>query len=282
MLVITTSAVLLDGCAAWTNRKRSAPEILNFTSDINPEIEFVYPDTTGNEFLRRLRNEYNLLTLINNCSSGVEKAKVLTHWTSTRWRHASSNRASKNDALTILDEARQGRRFRCVEYSVVLCAALNSVGLKSRVLALKVKDVETRQYGAGHVVVETYLPDLGKWIMADGQFNAIPTRDNVPLNAVELQKVLSSGESFRLVDQGGTLTPKAQKRYQEFINEYLYYFDVAFDNRTDYGNERLNVKGKVKLMLVPIGAKQPEVFELSNKIDYCLYSNSLADFYRRP
>lgn len=222
------------------------------------------------------------MTLVENCESELDKVRILTHWTSTQWKHTSSNRPSKNDALTILEEVRQGKQFRCVEYSYVLCAALNAVGLKSRVLALKTKDVETREYGAGHVVVETYLTDLDKWIMADGQFNVIPTRDKVPLNAVELQKALSNGEKFTFVDNKGTLKPKSSKKYQSFINEYLYYFDISFDNRTEYDNERLKVKEKVKLMLVPIGAKNPELFEVSSKIDYCLYSNSLTDFYRKP
>jgi len=279
---MTTLTSLFDNCAARTNNKLSTPDTLNFNTRIDPEIKFAYPDTTDNKFLRRLRNEYKLLTLVENCESELDKVRILTHWTSTQWKHTSSNRPSKNDALTILEEVRQGKQFRCVEYSYVLCAALNAVGLKSRVLALKTKDVETREYGAGHVVVETYLTDLDKWIMADGQFNVIPTRDKVPLNAVELQKALSNGEKFTFVDNKGTLKPKSSKKYQSFINEYLYYFDISFDNRTEYDNERLKVKEKVKLMLVPIGAKNPELFEVSSKIDYCLYSNSLTDFYRKP
>lgn len=257
-------------------------DTLKFSEETDNDIKFIYSDTTDNKFLRQLRSRYELLTIIENCKTEFDKVKYLTHWTSIQWKHTSSNRPSRNDALTILDEARQGKRFRCVECSSVLCAALTAVGIKSRVLALKTKDVETKKYGAGHVVVEAYLNDLNKWIMADGQFNIIPANDNVPLNAVELQRALSNGENYTFISHNGKLRLKSIKRYQDFINEYLYYFDTSFDNRTDYENGRLQIKGKPKLMLVPIGAKNPELFEASTKIDYCLYTNSLIDFYQKP
>jgi hypothetical protein len=280
LLVTLTS--LFDNCYARTSNQPHASDTLNFDTGIDPEIKFAYPDTIDNIFLRQLRTEYELLKVVEDCKSEIEKVKVLTHWTSIQWKHTSSNRPSKNDALTILKEAKQGKQFRCVEYSYVLCAALNAVGLKSRVLSLKTKDVETRKYGAGHVVVETYLTGLDKWIMADGQFNVIPTLDNLPLNAVEFQKAISKRDKLTLVDNNGTLKSKSSKKYLGFINEYLYYFDISFDNRIEPVNERLKVKEKAKLMLVPIGAKNPGLFEVSSKIDYCLYSNSLTDFYRKP
>jgi hypothetical protein len=35
-------------------------------------------------------------------------------------------------------------------------------------------------------------------------------------------------------------------------------------------------------MLVPIGATNPTIFQIKNKIDYCIYTNSLNDFYESP
>jgi hypothetical protein len=66
-----------------------------------------------------------------------------------------------------------------------------------------------------------------------------------------------------------------------FIPHYLYYFDIPFDNRME-NPDRLKIEGKSKLMLVPLGAKNPKVFQFTGTINNCLYTNSLTDFYRTP
>lgn len=55
---------------------------------------------------------------------------------------------------------------------------------------LKIKEVETYAYGAGHVALEVYLNDLKKWIFIDSQWNIIPFLNHVPLNAVEFQQAI--------------------------------------------------------------------------------------------
>lgn len=53
-----------------------------------------------------------------------------------------------------------------------------------------IKNVETTKYGAGHVLLEVYLNDLKKWALLDGQWDAVPMINNIPLNAVEFQKAI--------------------------------------------------------------------------------------------
>jgi hypothetical protein len=68
----------------------------------------------------------------------------------------------------------------------------------------------------------------------------------------------------------------------EWIYPYLYYFDVNFDNREGaYSNPSL-VEGKRSLMLVPVGAKNPKVFQIKYKLDHFIYTNSLEEFYSSP
>lgn len=64
------------------------------------------------------------------------------------------------------------------------------MGLKARIIGLMTKDVETTKYGAGHVLLEAYLDDLKKWALFDGQWDAVPMINNIPLNAVEFQKAI--------------------------------------------------------------------------------------------
>jgi hypothetical protein len=262
--------------------KKILGEHLTFTNDLNDQIKFVYSDTTGNLFLRQLREEYNLLELIKDCPTDLKKLFEIVNWTSKQWKHSGQNTPSANDALTILKEASEGKRFRCVEYGIVLCSALNSIGLKARVLALKTKTVETEKYGAGHVLTEVFLQDFGKWTIADGQFNLVPFSNGKPLNAIEFQDVIVTGKEIKLCNLNGLVSQKLKNKYLNFVPRYLYYFDVPFDNRQGTVSNKIKIKDKTRLMLVPYGSKNPEIFQINEKIDYCIYTNSIRDFYKIP
>lgn len=149
--------------------------------------------------------------------------------------------------------------------------------IKSPVLGLKMKDVETIESGAGHVAAEVFLNDLQKWAFIDGQFAVMPLLNGVPLNAVEFQKAIA--ENYGQLEIQSPVSDK--KEYIEWIYPYLYYFDVHFDNRE--GSEtRRQVKGKSALMLVPSGAKYPTVFQRKYPLNHFLYTHSLKDFYAQP
>ena len=140
---------------------------------------------------------YNkFLKLIENKIEDIDKVLSVLNWTHNQWRHNGSNEPSKNDALTILKEARGGKKFRCVEYGIVASTALQSLNFKARVLGLKTADVETKKYGAGHVLAEVWMPQFNKWVLIDGQFNLMPILENVPLNAVEFQQAISENKNY--------------------------------------------------------------------------------------
>jgi hypothetical protein len=202
-------------------------------------------------------------------------------WTHSRWRHNGWNQPEKSDAISILQEAEAGKNFRCVEYGIVLAAVLNSVGIPARILGLRTKDVETRKSGAGHVVTEAYLPDLRKWILLDGQTNKIPIMKGIPLNAVELNLALNNHpKQVQFSNVYGICKGKTTRRYIDWIGQYLFYFNTSFDQ--SYDGEKMKCKGKSSMMLVPLGAKQPKIFQIMHKIDYCIYTNNINDFYRIP
>lgn len=282
IFLFLVTILILRGCGAGLAQNRILPDHLDYTNDIDNQIRFVYPDTFGNLYLRQLRNEYLLNELVEDCNSDIEKAYRIVDWTSKRWNHSATNKPPANDALTILREAKQGQRYRCVEYSIVLSASLNSIGLKARILGLKSKNAETSEYGAGHVVTEVYIKDFNKWVMADGQFNVIPFKEYIPLNAVELQNSLADGMEINLFNSKGRLNKLMENMYLNFIRDYLYYFDVPFDSSPEDFTNKLKIDGKTNLMLVPVGAKKPVVFQITQKLDYCFYTNSISDFYKIP
>jgi len=248
----------------------------------DPAVTFRYADTLGNAFLRQLRYENGLPALLNGLPTDREKALALLNWTHHRWEHNGDNEPSRPDALTILSEARAGRRFRCVEYATVPASALQAVGYPARSVALKTKDVETARSGAGHVLAEVWLPQYGKWVLLDGQYNLMPEAGGVPLNAVELGEALRQRRAFRLVDAAGEVQGARRTVYLFFIARYLYYLDVAFDNRQPATAQPLRVGGKTRLMLLPTGAAKPAVFQGRFPLDALYFTNSKLDFYAAP
>jgi hypothetical protein len=252
------------------------------SNTVNNDLMFKYPDTLNNVFLRELRNEYKLLELTQNKSSDIDKVLSVLNWTHKQWEHSGSNEPSKSDALTILKEAKNGKKFRCVEYGIVLTSALQSLNFKARVVGLKTADVETKKYGAGHVLAEVWIPQFNKWVLIDAQFNVLPTLDNIPLNAVEFQQAISANKKYKLIDVNGEVSKLRVKMYTKFVFDYLYFIDARFDNRNNPVDQSVVYEDKSTLMLVPVGVKNPTVFQIKYPMDNIFYTNSVNDFYRKP
>ncbi|WP_162055062.1 transglutaminase-like domain-containing protein [Pontibacter pamirensis] len=241
--------------------------------------KFTYEQNINNVFLNALRGKYQLNEVVKGAANDTEKALRMVNWVHNQWKHNGSSEPSRPDAITILKEVKEGKQFRCVEYSVVATSCLNSIGLPARVMGLKTKDVETTTSGAGHVLLEVFLPDLQKWVMLDGQFDAMPVLHNVPLNAVEFQQAIANNyEELEIRSLSGA----SKTQYVNWVYPYLYYFDVRFDNREGLNIARETVKGKSSLMLVPAGAKNPKVFQVKYPMKDYIYTNSPADLYQSP
>jgi hypothetical protein len=249
------------------------------THSKNDTFIFRYEQNNTNGYLDLLRSKYPIDSLVSGAENDTEKALRIVHWVHSQWQHNGSNKPQNSDAVSILAEAKDGKNFRCVEYGIVATACLNAAGLKARIVGLTTKDVETRQYGAGHVLLEVYLNDLQKWALADGQWDAMPVLNGIPLNAVEFQQAIA--ENYNALEIK-TLSGTSKRFYINWIYPYLHYFDISFDNREGVSIDKMKIDGKKCLMLVPPGENNPVVFQINKKIDNCLYTNSLKDFYASP
>ncbi len=287
-LAILFSSILLCSCSSFFQLVNISPssglkEISYSNEDPDSLYEFYYSDTLGNDYLRELRNKYKLELLVSGQKSEFEKIKIISDWTNQQWSHNGSNTPTKQDALTILAEAQQGKQFRCVEYGIVATSALNSIGIPARTLGLKTRDVEKVRRGAGHVVTEVFSRELNKWIFIDPQFNIIPTLNGTPLNGVEFQKeIYNKNVGLKLVNKQGELSKEDSESYIKWIGKYLFYFDVLFDQKTLNSDKFKSINRMTKLTLVPVGYKEPRIFQRNSKINYSYYTNSLNDFYRNP
>jgi len=245
----------------------------------NPDLSIIYENDNENPFLKELKSKYPIDSIASTEKTDQGKVRKIASWVHNLWKHDRMNEPEKNDALYILEEVKKGKRFRCVEYGIVTTACLNSIGIKARTLSLKTKDAETRPSGAGHVVLEVFLNDLDKWIIVDPQWDIIPHVNDIPLNAIEFQAAITNHDNIGI----WTTEKITMEEYIPWIYPYLYYFSVQFDNRENISKEkRYYYNGKSDLMLVPLNAKNPTVFQNRFPIDYCFYTNSLQDFYGKP
>ena len=256
---------------------------LNFESENrNPAFQFLFPKPTEDSILRQLRQNYPIEALVKNAKSEREKVLLALNWVRQQWEHSTSHNAKTDNACLILERAKKGEQFRCVEYGVVLKSVLAALGLPSRTLSLKTRDVSTTFVAAGHVLAEVWLNDYQKWAFVDAQFDAMPVLDSVPLNAVELQNAIIQKKPFKFIHLQGDFTVQETANYMGFIPHYLYYMSVAFDERNVKSGDKFKVANKTALMLVPLGAKNPNIFQLFFPMNNLLYTHSLADFYAKP
>jgi transglutaminase-like putative cysteine protease len=243
---------------------------LDFIPDYKWDINKKYAET--------LRNKYGISRAIKNSKTDIEKVVALCSWTYRQFKHDDVNVSSRPDALTILEEAKKGKGFRCVEHGIVLTAVLKVVGFKARALSLATKDVELREYGGGHVVTEVYLPNLRKWVMADSDCGVVPFLYKRPLSAVELREaIIEHPEKVEFRSANGQLKNKKRKEYLWFVLQYLFYFTFSSDQRLGFKSNRQKC-----IKLGPIGAKKPLLFQGTHANDNSTYTHSLSTFYHRP
>lgn len=225
-----------------------------------------------------LRETFQLDSIVAGAGSDFDKVLKIQSWVQSQWEHDGDNKPEKADAMYILTEAQKGRRFRCVEYSLVASECLQSLGFITRGLGLMTRDIDKVNYGAGHVLNEVYLSDLQKWVMIDPQYDVIFTRNGMPLNAVELQAAIAQNELVEMINPNKTIS---KKEYLEWVGPYLYYFTTSLNKGQVEISDRL-LGNKKELTLVPLGANEPKYFQRLMRLNTAYFTNSTGDFYQKP
>lgn len=244
--------------------------------NITTNIKFKYP-STGDKMFSTLKSLADVKS--DSFVSEIDKVKFIIGYAHSLFGHDGNNTPSSSDPLTILKEAKAGKSFRCVEYSTLAAGLLWAYGVPARTVGLKTRDVETREYGAGHVVIEFWSSDYKKWIMCDVQAGVIPKKQNLLLSAYELKKELDQNKSVNFIPVNGSrhsgVRPYDDKKnYKEWIREYLYFIDTPI--KLTLGNE--DKRKQQIVMLVPKVAQPPIMFQGMFKMN-ATYTNSVSTFY---
>ncbi len=248
---------------------------LAFDTITSGNHSLVYEDISQWEHLADLRKTYQLDSLIEDCKTDFDKIVKIQSWVQSRWVHDSNNAPKTNNAIYIIQQAEEGERFRCVEYSFEAGQCLASLGFRVRGLGLMTKDISEVKYGGGHAVNEIYLDDLEKWVIIDPQYDVISMSNGIPLNAAELQKLIAEDKDFEILNPNNATT---KSEYEVWVAPYLYYFISTLKG------ESLSVKDRVlgnkkQLTLYPVGAEQPTYFQKIFSLNTSYYTHSLNDFY---
>jgi hypothetical protein len=243
------------------------------------KIGFEYP-SFDDPMLAELRDIAKVE--LDRGNSELEKARAVIGYAHGLFTHNGDNTPSSSDPLTIIKEAQSGKSFRCVEYSLLATALLWAHGIPARTVGLKTSDVETREYGAGHVVIEFWDSELNKWIMSDVQAGIIPTSDNKPLSAVELEQNMQQAAPLSYLPvqgsrfgAGGSFAD--MPAYEQWLKEYLYFFDTPV--HTTFAD--VDRREEQIAMLVPLGVASPKMFQNMFEMN-AVYTHSVADFYAEP
>ena len=134
--------------------------------------------------LDSLRTIYSLDTLFVGIKNDYQGFINLRDW--LQWYFKQRERRIDNpesikynfDALDILQRAKS-EKFWCSEYSTTMVQCLASLGYTARYVMIY---NET----AGHVLLEAWSDDYGKWVAIDPFFMFQVLRDGVPLNVLEI------------------------------------------------------------------------------------------------
>ena len=169
-----------------------------------------------------LRRRYKLDRVVAHAERELDRLIALRSWVHGRWDHHCCNLPRRPDALSILDEAARGQRFRCVEYALVLAQVYRAMGYPARFVRLQ------GERGA-HAVTEVFAPELGKWVLMDGQHAAHVSRDGAPLSALELRDAVAAGAALEAHVDGAGID------YVAWMSGMLDYVMVPRD--LSYGRE---------------------------------------------
>ena len=209
-------------------------------------------------------------------ASNLQTALIVAQFAHESFSHNGDNQPSRSDPVTILKEAQSGSQFRCVEYSHLAAWLMIAYGIEARTINIMMKDVETMEYGAGHVVVEFYAGKEHGWIMADIQSGVVARSNDKLQSAHELR---GSIDDSKIEDFNGSQFVEPDGMfggdYKQWLKPYLYFFDRSPELNFEY-----SVDPKPHLIIVPDGDKPPKYFQQTQKLDLVVVEPD--KFYKVP
>lgn len=147
---------------------------------------------------KELKEKYHLEDLVG--LSDFQTCENVLKWVNKNIIHTGNYDGSdRQDALTLLARAYQTQKgINCLSLSIVLCECLLALGIRTRVVYMMPEDVED---GDNHVVVESYISELSKWVMLDATYGSYCyDAHGTILNLREIREVINTGIDYVFSD----------------------------------------------------------------------------------
>lgn len=172
--------------------------------------------------LDSLRTLYSLDTLFIGIRNDYEGFIKLRDW--LNWYFRQRERRIENpesikynfNALDILHRAKN-EKFWCSEYATTMVQCLASKGYTARYVMIYTEI-------AGHVLLEAWSDDYGKWLAVDPFFMFQVLRDGVPLSALEIHRLwrgLSGEDGLEVITKGPvTMMPNEKEFYLSLFRNF--------------------------------------------------------------
>lgn len=195
---------------------------------IAARVPFVY-DHPDAPHLKRLRERFDLGSLVTGAPSEYAAMLKLGEWLGARWDHGTDDhlsRAGAIDAVFAIQRGMEGAKFWCEIGAKVAVQAFSAMGWPARLITAS-RDGRTWE----HAVAEVWSNQFCKWFAIDTDFNVVFEADGKPLSAYEL---CHDGPALQ---RNGTLhtrllaTPKPSL---PLIDLLPFYASIYIDMRSDW------------------------------------------------
>lgn len=202
-----------------------------------PETSFVYEDPDA-PHLKRLREEANLLAVVEGARGEFEAQRALGRWVGTRFPHREDQLPPGLhffDPVALLREAAKGRGYWCEIAAKLTVYAATALGWPSRLATASQDGVHDHD---DHAIAEVWSNELNRWYMLDTDYNVTFESRGRPLSAFEF---CHDGPSLQR-EQALSIVPFApEKSGVDRSRDLLPYFIYThIDMRNDWLTRRLS------------------------------------------
>ena len=203
------------------------------------------------------------------------------HWTRDQFPHAvpkHSPPAQAFDGVKVLEEKKNEPGFLCGTASQLLVQAITSLGGYARRVELRYTPDDK------HAVAETWSDFYNKWIVVDADYDIFYTRNDIPLNALELHKAWVNDEInlvavnwSKSVHNIYLLNSDEFRFTKKLLN---YYSHISYPLRNDWKSRPLpwwHPEGNHVQNSLVIDVPTMTKYE-----DFPISTKDWQDFYRKP
>lgn len=207
-----------------------------FQKNIKQEITYCL----GAEEYIELNDKYELKKIAGE--RDLDKVINLLSWVNKYVRHRGDyDNSDTQDAISLLNLTyKKDFAVNCLSMSIILSECLLSVGVKSRVMYMMPQSETDRD---SHVVVEAYVSEWGKWIMADPTYGSycLDSNGNI-LNLWEIRKMIANDRDYYFSDtiNYNGIIVKDIENVQEYYEKNLFFLRCrsaqGFGQHREYKN----------------------------------------------